>query len=424
MPITKDELFLLKEVCTKVKYSKLYDKYIIEIYDYIGLNLTTRQMNILSKICEENDIELEKIPKRITKKETVEAFYRYHEAKKELSSSKNQNDKTNEKILSIRNQIADGHLYFIYKLIAELIKDTFNQEERDDLYQDMYEILLNSIEQYNGVNAISFITFLKEKISEYLSEKKELPQLESIEAYLEDVSLNDDDYSSEYTDDTIDGIIFKNLSRDNLRTLLELLPETYRTIISLHCGLDNGIEKTQVEIAKIIGTSNKVINQKVKTGFAILKRYPYRNILLNLYEKEKPQNEEKSTSYDDRFMEMALNNGSSSVTLTIEYLEEQYFKNMPVPVIMEIINELPPIYSELLILYYGIGREPIRDISILSKKIGISKGLIYQNRRKATKMYKAVLANKHSHLKLSDKYHNEHMIYHYLNTKKIKNKKR
>ena len=65
MQLTKNRLYLLKEVFTKVKYDKLNDRYYIALEDYGFLNLDPPQLILLKNMCKENNIYLETLPKRL-----------------------------------------------------------------------------------------------------------------------------------------------------------------------------------------------------------------------------------------------------------------------------------------------------------------------------------------------------------------------
>ena len=413
----EEQYFLQQEVFTKVKYDPVQKRYIIYADDYICLNLTTRQLKILAKMCKENDIVLERLPHQMKNKETRQAFNELREVQSELSSIQNQEmkKKLKRRASQIKEQIVEGHLFFIHKLVCELYPSDLNPEEKDEIYQDIYVILVESIDVYDSDNKVSFINFLKKRILKYISDKNEPkePDVESIEQQLEETE--ESEISAEYIDDTIDETVFKKVNKDSIMKLLDFITPIQRKVLILHFGLENGQPKSAVEIARIIGSSKNGVHQIIQQAIMKLKRYPYKNILLDIYEREHPQKKQESEKpYTEMWMDLEINSGRSSLSSRIEYLEEQYFKNIPTQEVLEIANKLSPLYRNILILYYGIGTEIIRDRETLSHMLGISKNAVYLTRREAMKAFKAELAKKYQSLDISDKYNNEQMVHHYL----------
>ena len=64
MSLDKDISYIYEKVFTKAHYDKQSSCNVIKLEDYIHLNLTTKQLNILKKMCKNSGIKLETIEYR------------------------------------------------------------------------------------------------------------------------------------------------------------------------------------------------------------------------------------------------------------------------------------------------------------------------------------------------------------------------
>lgn len=182
----------------------------------------------------------------------------------------------------------------------------------------------------------------------------------------------------------------------------------------LYYGLGNEVPHTQDEIAKIMGVNKQRIGSIILECLRKLGRYPYKNILLEIYKGDSLEigNENEIES---KMIARSLSDGSSGLFREIDYIENEYFKNMKLNQILEILNQMSKNQRILLTLYYGIGEPVTRDIEIISKKTGISKSSIYDERRKALTKFKQILAQQNNLANKEEQYINQYMLYQYLN---------
>lgn len=422
----EEQFFLQEKVFTKVQYDPLLEKFIIRADDYIGLNLTTRQLKLLVEMCKENDIVLERLPEQMEEKQTRSTIAQYHKVKKEISATKDSKalKKMNKELDKLKEQIVEGHLYFLHKLVLELYPSDLNPEEKDELYQELYLILLESIEVYNYNKPKTFLEYLKEQILKHLSEKeskmKETPVIESTDKHKEDIEENENYQAAlEYLDDSLDEEVFKKIKKETIYKLLDFVTPIQKKVLILHFGLDGDTPKTQTEIARMLGCSPSRVHKIIFTALSRFKQYPFKNILIDLYGDERtPKQKRRENEYTEMVVDLSVERRHTILTTRIEQLEDIYFKNMPTHIVLDIADELEPVYKNIIILYYGIGVEAIRDRVTLARMLEIPQHSVYPTRKEALKAFKEALAKKYPNAELSDKHHNENMANHYLKTTK------
>ena len=426
MTHAEEQFFLQEKVFTKVQYDPLLERFIIHADDYIELNLTTRQLKLLVEMCKESDIVLERLPEQMEEKESRATIAKHHKLKKETAVTKDTKTlkKLNKELDELKERVVEGHLYFIHKLVLELYPSDLNPEEKDELYQELYLVLLESIEAYKYKQPKTFLEYLKEQILIHLSEieasKQEMPVIESTDKHREDIEENENYQASpEYLEDTLDEELFKKIKKETIYQLLDFVTPIQKKVLILYLGLDGETPKKKVEIARMLGCSASRVRQIIFTALSRFKQYPYKNILLDLYGDERtPEQKKRDDASAEMAVDISVNKRHTILTTRIEQLEEQYFQNMPTHIILDIAEELLPIHKKIIILYYGIGVEAVKDKTSLSRILEISQQAVLSTKKEALKEFKATLAKKHPNASLSDKHHNEHMANHYLKTTK------
>lgn len=306
MALTEDEAFLYKEVFTKIKRDPVSKTYIIPVDAYLPLDLNTKQLKLLEKICQDNDIELEKLPKQITYAEGEKLLIEYHQIKEQIENNPRHQDiaTLKDKQLKLKERIAMGYMAVVYKLINKKIPNLDEERDREDIYQTGYVVLLEFIDTYNPTYKTTFDKYLRFYLisnllrriimtsrglnsteSEYIKQinnaKRKLnsqqentniiPELSKITGFsvdkveylllLEDVSrlvsleeLSKDILQEVLADDyDIDSDIEQRLLSRNLIKVLDTLKVEQREVIMLYYGLKDGKRYTHEEIAKLLG---------------------------------------------------------------------------------------------------------------------------------------------------------------------------
>lgn len=171
MALTTNVARFHKEVFPKVKYDEMLEQYRINIGDYILLDLNTREFGVLERICQKNNIFIEKIPELLSVKESEALFIKLHNLKKELHDSPNSEVKQEleKQIHNIRTKLFEGHLKLLYTVLYTNIPDLEESNYKEDIIQSAYIILLHHIDIYNP--HISNISFFREFFWNYVADR-------------------------------------------------------------------------------------------------------------------------------------------------------------------------------------------------------------------------------------------------------------
>jgi len=140
-----------KEIFPKVKYDETLEQYRINIDDYIKLNLNQRQFRTLERICIENNIYLEKLPKQLSIQAAEDLFIKLYDLKKELKNNPNHPDKKEfeKQIIDIRTKLIEGHQKLLYIFLYNKIPNLEESEYKDDIIQSANIFLIINIDAYN-----------------------------------------------------------------------------------------------------------------------------------------------------------------------------------------------------------------------------------------------------------------------------------
>lgn len=334
MSLAKDQAFLLKEVFTKITYDKTREIFIIRLDAYLPLKISADQYRLLEKMCKDNNIELEKLPPRIYYSKGENLLIEYHKLKNKIKNEKNQEEKEKleKKLIEIRNEIAEGYMSLVYKIINRTFKNLEEEQDREDIYQVGYMVLLDFIDNYKPDTNLTFDHYIRSYIAYRISdillktskissvalgrqmkkltkakdknpEKNLNPEelaiisglsedkirfLESPEI-IEDISL--EEYISEgVIDETnIELEIIDQIIKEHLVKFLDFLSEEEREIIMLYYGFFGGIEYTLEEIGTFKGNlSRQRISNIIKTAINKL-----REPIFSIYLSEKIEDPEE-----------------------------------------------------------------------------------------------------------------------------------
>lgn len=462
---TNIELFH-REVFPKVRYDRMLEQYRINIGDYIQLNLTKRQFAVLERICQKNNIFLEKIPKMLLVQESYELFTRFQKMKKELEH--NLDNQTKQKIevqiKELRNQLFEGHLKLLYIALYKNIPNLEDSIYKEDILQSAYICLLNHIDVYNPqVTNKSFRQFFwtytantiiktaiyiqnnstnidynhmvnaKRKLEqtdliapEQLSkstglEKNRIKELMTLDQILNarclDELLTQEQPTQELLDNSQEEQTYQAIFKDLLILIIETLPnQSQKDIVINHYGLDDGEHKTFDQITKILGISNRQRTQQINTDalerLQNQTRAKYIKELVEGYIQINLSEELEILPIDEESIEY-------------EKLEIYLMKKIPKEELIELIMELDIKYREVLLTFFELTETTHSDSEEIFQKIGISyrkylelkqKGLFYL---KTQIKYKYVINNPNENINSVLDY----LMYNYLNKGRSKIKK-
>lgn len=457
MPLTKNELYLLKEVFTKVKCDKLNERYYIALEDYGFLKLDPPQLILLKNMCKKNNIYLEELPKRLKGIETQELFEKYNKIKEQVEIIQNEQDtkKLKEELIKIRETIILGHMRQVYYLINKMMPELENNLDKEDIYQTCYEILIEYFDKYNIEKDVTFSYFISEfliyrilykiyrnntalgketltllrkiqRAKQKLEKEEKEPSIENLIKItgikkdkikkiliLEDIitmeTTNFEEISTEESliDYNFEENIIENIINDSkpIEKLINLLPERERLVIRLYYGFEDNNTYTYEEIAKLMNVSRQWIEQIKESGLKMLITSTGSNYLKDIYgnPKNKIQTSEKSYSL-----------------ITDEKQKRDFIIGMiDHETILSIINTFHPINKEIMLLHYGLKYNKKYEVDEISKIIDLRKTEVSKNLKLSTDLLiKRIVKEENPNFK-GDYF--EYLINNYLNrsSKKI-----
>lgn len=404
MELSRDKVFFIKKVFSKMRYDKMSNKYQIPVEVYLPLKLTDKQFNLLEQMCIDNDIELVRMPKRLSKEETIELFKRYKELKEKYE--KEPIIEIEKEMYRVRNIIAEGHMEIVLKVLLRYFPDISSREDREDIYQTGYEVLLLFVDQFDLEKSDHFARFIYKYLIPYLYrrtsmlsnnltiednnrlvnyikkreeffykynrepsieeigkilhlDKEEIEELKILEKRLDTVSYEEEgELSLEddtlLIDDTFEEEMFKSLSYDGIRKMIDTLPKTQRECLVLYFGFEDGICYTFDEIALKLKMSHEGARKAVYGALYNIENSVRKQVLNSLY-------------LDDN-CRIETNPGVNDLVYLTHYL----IKSLPKETLLELLSWLNDKSEETLKLYFGLedGKEYSRQE--ISRKLGIT----------------------------------------------------
>ena len=163
MSLDKDISYVYERIFTKAHYDEFKNKYVITKEDYLPLNLTNKQLNILRKMCKYNGIELENYEYRLPSFEDEKLFKEYNELKAKLEIEPD-NKLLEEKRIAIRNKIVISNLELVRAIIDRNFEDIQEIPNKEEIYQLGYNILFDYIEIRDIMYPKKFTVYISSKL--------------------------------------------------------------------------------------------------------------------------------------------------------------------------------------------------------------------------------------------------------------------
>lgn len=419
----KNVRYILDNIISKAKYNEETNTYEITEEDYINLNLTSKQKSLLKKMCDKLGIKIEYT--RYTKNllpavEDEELFEEYNQILDKLESATDDEfEKLEQRKIELRNKIWIDNIDFVNAIIERRINKLDNLKDIEDITQTAYEILLEYIDNnylYKGIfkDKLSKILILyttrkilydTESIGENTKnhledinkakEEKEIIDLEElskitnlsikrIEELLkienivtpssleEQISLTNSqklNNSLIIYDDTFENLLMQRQRESIISKIILTLPKIEQEILILYFGLQ-GKEHTQVEIAKMYGTTKSYISLMLKKALDTIKESARINCLKEIYEVPETYQDTKQISN--------------------KHLEEFLIRNLPPEAIESIKPYLDKKTYDFLDLYT---KEKECTLKELSKILHIPITKVYKLKEKTLSSIRYIILN-------------------------------
>lgn len=419
MSLDTDISYIYDKILSKALYDKTIQKHIIRKEDYPYLELSRNQMLLLKQICERSGIILEEPDMKLPSVEDEELFKEYNEIQEQLKNNPQAKDYLETRRIQIRNQIASANLKLVRTILNRRIDGIHQMEDKEDIYQLGYELLLEFIDKHNITQKGYFTKFISsnlvnyvirripnmrnnigfstnEKISkirktqnnpnrerqflsvEEIQELFDIPTHEAkallnLDALLCAISIDEeikklnqkaDSYtlSSPLYDSSFEENLIKNSARETIIKIIYTLPVQQRKILMLSYGFKDNYCYNDVEIAKILGISRVAVGLIKVEALANLRLSIRSNYLKDFYIFDHP--------YQD-FAENHMTKKQKSV------LEEVLIGYIPHEELLEYLNNIPERERTVLILYLGLKDGIKYNLISISKIIGISTSSVY-----------------------------------------------
>lgn len=463
MLVTKTKELFYKEIFPKVKYDKMLEQYKISLIDYISLKLTKKQFRLLEKICNQNNIFLEKLPELLSIKDTEKLFTRLKYLKdniEKLSDIKEKETYTNE-IFKIRTTLFEGHQQLIYRIIAINIPNLEQSDNKEDIIQSGYIHLLRAIDNYNIDKGIIFRQYIWNYVSNnllrdslciqtgtYMNKELNLivnareriinPTIETLskETGIEESRIEEllvlshllnpenieemseiEENNVELIDDEMEEQIHQNLLRELLISIIETLPNTnQQKVLLMNYGLIGESPLSEVQISEKLEMFRQRTHQHKEDALYILKnsmRIKYIKELVEGYTQIELSKDYKLPEIDKD-------------DLLYEKLELFLLKQLPHEELQEFIQTIDDKYCKVFEYYLELTKEANIPTSEKIKKLGISSSTYMKRIREGLIKIRRLIEEKHVKNNSNENIKNslDYLMYNYLNKSMQKIKKR
>ena len=392
MSLETDMSYVYENVYLKAHYDDTIKGYVIKKEDYVPLNLSNRQLNILRKMCKHSKIKLEYHDYRLPSVEDEKLFQEYNELKDQIESNPNSPDVDilKNRRIAIRNKIVTDNLPLVRAIIDRNFDGIQDMPNKEEIYQLGYDVLFTLVDNHTIVIPRQFTLYLschlvtermaqisklengigkkKKKALERLQkaqriltstnkkpttkdlaiklevEEERVQELLNLERLLETLSIdeeikklndNTDIQDSPLYDYDFEKKLITSATRDSIKKILYTLPEQQKEVIMLAYGFKDGRCYNDVEIARIMGLSNERIRKIRCNAIENLKVSIRVNYLKELYEPDKP--------YEV----------SEAKPKQLKELEEILISQIPKEQLLYYISDLTEKEQTIFLLYHG-----------------------------------------------------------------------
>lgn len=437
MSYEKDLSYVYKEVFSKKRFDSKLNAYVICKEDYLPLNLSTKQLQILKQMCKRQGIILEESPYRLPSVEDIELFKEYNRINQIIISSGIPKEKhpLNQQRIDIRNQIVLANLPLVKTIIDKNYEDIQNLPNKDEIYQLGYFLLINYIEHgkilepkiftnhvssrliydikeklLNANFSISLasnellkkirdIQITKASIAKYptkeeLSDKlnietKKVSKILNIDRFLSAISIDEESkllgqtkeskiHQSSLYDNSFEEQMIKNTARDIIVKMLNTLPENQKQILMLRYGFQDGRCYNDIEIANMLGLTKARIGIIRHTALDNLRLAIRSKYIIDYSENSKveelPQAKEKQ----------------------LKSLEEILIGLIPKTELINYLINMPKLESDILTLYYGLVDNKKYSLLEICKILNIGHSSVIKYKAKSYKSLKLEIAKIHN----------------------------
>lgn len=260
--------FVAEKIIPKAKLNVTTGKYEIKYEDYKEFDLSVGENKILKEICRNQGIKIETrgyLRENLICIEDEKLFKEYNEIKGKLLTNITEEEKARleQRKYEIIGRIVTDNMEFIETIINRRIADMNNREDKEDIYQLGYELLIKYIND-NYLIKGKFKDEIGQQIILYITKKllSEVPK--------EQTAITDMESSTSYYEDPEKTVVDTISQKQIIPIVISTLPKREENILKLYFGF-YGEEYTITEIAEIYGLSKQLIFEIITTSLETIK---------------------------------------------------------------------------------------------------------------------------------------------------------
>lgn len=455
-----------KEIFPKVRYDEMLEQYRINIGDYILLNLTKRQIRLLEKICQQNNIYIEKIPELLSVEKSTNLFIKLLQLKELSNNSKNPEEqiKLGKLIQDIRNKLFDGHLKLLYIVLYNCIPDLETSNHKEDILQSAYLDLIKHIDSYNphtysgsfrryfrqytARNIVKHATYIQNNSinsdyntmlftrsknqtevtmnTENLSkqtrlDEKRIEELIVLEQILNAQSLEEltekDTMTPDLLDESQEEKIHQSILQELFLLILETLPNELQKEVAIRRYGFNGLEPQKFEeIATDLGIQNRQRVQQLnsdiieKLGNTIRAKY-IKELVEGYSEFSISQIQETQSTHEQN--------------IDYEKLEKFLIVHLPYNELIELITKLDIKYRKVLLSFLELNDNTHINYKNCYQELGIHYNKYLELKQKGLLQLRSLIKDRYVINNPNDEINSvlDYLMYNYLHKVKNKSKK-
>ena len=434
MSLDRDISYVYEKVFTKAHYDEQASCNVIKLEDYIHLNLTTKQLNILRKMCKNSGIKLETIEYKNPCIEDEKKFKEYNEIKKKLALDIPEQERKSleERRIVLRNKIVTDNLAFVRTIINRNYDEINKLPNREEIYQIGYDVLFSFVDNLDIMYPKTFSIYISSKLiyeikkkllfietgynyeetrllektlksksilettkpyptAKDLSQKteieekriKELLNLErllsalNIDSEVERINNSNGQTDSYLYNDQFEKTLIMPAIKESIIKIIHTLPKQQSEVILLSFGFIDGRCYTDIEIADMLGVSNSRIGIIRHQAIDNLKYHLRSKYLFELSE------------LDTKPLEKSLDKNKS------EELEEVLLEHIPKYELMEYLNQINKTEKKIFMMYNGIDTEKKYNLTEIMQITGFPKYRTYKLKKDAYNSLRKVITEKY-----------------------------
>lgn len=328
-------------------------------------------------------------------------------------------------MVQVRDTIFKGNIEAIYRLLTKCANNFENIQDREDIYQLGYEMLLRAIDEYELNNQNTFLSYVAILIYNAINENYSLSDsffLDSIERISEESESTKEQSDEYFLTSNYYGqeeYLINLMTSKEIKKVILTLPELEQKVLTLTYGLDGKGIRNITDAAKELGISRQSVIFNKKRALISLSLPPRRDYLKSIYLSS---NFFHTTSTYKEIEEIKSETDTQTININTKNTIDFLIRNISKSTLASIIQELPEKIQKVFSLYCGLNDGVFYNQEEISLKLGLSISNVYVKISKGIKLLIPILQKiyKQKYYQYYDKDYLDFMMYEYLTGHKAK----